>query len=321
MNEQVVPTRTRGPTRGCSIAPVHRDYRDTSQRLRDGVDLGNGVFLSVTPSWLLRLCPDPFDEHLGEFVFAVEYDAGASLEQQQDRAYERIFLANLALWIARPSSIGFELVMHWETEDNSWDSPSDFIPAEYPPLQALERYENEELGVEDFQRAKELSLALDCLPRDSAIWMAVWALWKALTEDWWVGRYLLTWTALEALFGSEEAIEITYRLAQRMAFFLASDTEKRQDLFRDCKDCYKWRSKMAHGLRLNKLTKEKSANIMYTSEELIRKAMTRILSEPNLIQTFSGQGREGYLESLVFSESYQGSGGLPAPRNKRDEAG
>src|SRR3990170_4111487 len=38
------------PVRYCCIAPVYRGYRNTSQRLSDPVDLGNGVVLSLTPS-------------------------------------------------------------------------------------------------------------------------------------------------------------------------------------------------------------------------------------------------------------------------------
>lgn len=208
------------PVRYCCIAPVYRGYRDMTQRLRDPVDLGNGVALSLTPSSIMELAdgeglPDEIREAAkAELVLAAEdEDVVSSIDTTDygkwEELEERITLANLALWIARPSSIGFEWVINCfkeiegkEPQIEDFFECSRFIP--------LERYKNEELEPQDFQRAKELNLALASTPRDGTIWTAKWALLEALREYPSVGRYLLIWIGLEALFGSEEAIEITY---------------------------------------------------------------------------------------------------------------
>jgi Apea-like HEPN len=60
-------------------------------------------------------------------------------------------------------------------------------------------------------------------------------------------------TALEALLTKKEETEgLTYRLALRMANLLGSDANSRKSIFRQVKDFYGLRSKIVHGVSLDK---------------------------------------------------------------------
>lgn len=50
------------------------------------------------------------------------------------------------------------------------------------------------------------------------------------------------------MFGAEDGREITYRLSQRIAFFLASNQAEARQLFKEVKKAYSFRSKVAHGV-------------------------------------------------------------------------
>ena len=76
------------------------------------------------------------------------------------------------------------------------------------------------------------------VPRDSAVRTAIRALWTGLTSQTLDIRYSLLWVALEALFGANESGEITYKVSQRIAFFLANTPEEGRRLFRTAKKCY-----------------------------------------------------------------------------------
>lgn len=173
------------------------------------------------------------------------------------------------------------------------------------PLIPLTRYSRARLGKNDFEVARELYLALTSLAklsRNGVVWTVIHALRQALTEQTAAIRYLLLWVALEGLFGPEDAREVTFRLSQRAAFFLANDRREAQELFRIVKTAYGWRSKVVHGMRLSKLPKENSEQIMSEAEDLLRRSLKRLLNELRLVQVFEGKDRERYLDDLVFSD-------------------
>jgi Apea-like HEPN len=121
-------------------------------------------------------------------------------------------------------------------------------------------------------------------------------LMRALAESMWETRFLLQWVALESLFGSTNPQETTYRLAQRLSLFLGQLPTDCKDLFEKAKSGYAWRSKIVHGMRLSKLTPKQSADLLRTSELLLRLAFSRVLERSAVIATFDGQGRDEYLD-------------------------
>ncbi len=112
-------------------------------------------------------------------------------------------------------------------------------------------------------------------------------------------RYALFWIALEALFGAEDPKEITYRLSQRVAFFLAGGRHEAKALFSMAKKGYVFRSKIVHGR-----WREEPENTtrMAEVEALVRRSLMRVIESENLRSTFSGKAREGFLDDLVFRE-------------------
>lgn len=302
----------------CTIAPV-RYSRALDEQMDMPFNFGQSVAFCSLPDWLEKqligkLSYGQRQEFLRlSFAFVVEYEAdapdalnsgwiGHTPKSKQAHAIELIHLANLALWLAQPSEIGFEILIHANRLNADRWIPQP--PRDFHPLIPLARYSRTRLGKNDFEVARELYLALTSLTklsRNGVIWTGIHALRQALTESTAVIRYLLLWVALEGLFGPEDAREVAFRLSQRAAFFLANDRSEAQELFSLIKTAYGWRSKIVHGMRLSKLSKENSEQIMFEAEDLLRRSLRRLLNELQLVQIFEGKDRERYLDDLVFS--------------------
>jgi len=301
----------------CTIAPLTADRRGLNFDLAEPFDLGNRVALSPRPDWLTR---ESITKNLGwvqrevligqaRYALRVDYEAASlgdpdpswkgEARSIQDTSAECLYMANVALWLARPSPAAFGLVVHAEKHDDEWVHRQSFF---FDSVKVHENDQRNGLGRHDLTQARTLNVALAGLPRDGAPWASARVLWKALTEDWWEGRYLLLWVALEALFGPLSPGETTYRLSQNLAFFLTSNAGEAHTTFRAAKESYEWRSKIVHGMRLARLPKEKSSELLYRSESFVRRALVRILSERTLIELFSSnKRREEFLSTIPFS--------------------
>ncbi len=298
-----------------TVPPV--DYWDNHENLNKPIGLGHNVIFRLVPDWLKEeqilkaLTEEERNNLIGgkRFVLMLEYTAdslgdpdpelrGKKPRSKQVRALELIQLANIALWLAKPSSISFNLVIHADCPTTNWSWRQ---IQKCPPLLPHHNDSGNRLTRSDVESAQNLHLALYDLPRDGAIWVAVGTLWKSLLESQWEIRYVLLWIAMEALFGPDDARETTYRLSQRVAFFLATDKEEAQKFFEDARTNYGWRSKVVHGMRLSKLSDNESRQILHRTEEFVRKTLNRLLNDPKLIQIFSGKNRESYLDNLPFS--------------------
>ena len=299
----------------CTIAPVIY-CQDIEGCLDLPFDFGHGVVLRPVPDWLRE---DQIIENLSysqrqqlvhdtQFVFAVEYEAeslgdpdpdwkGPEPRSKQARARELIEFSNFVIWLARPSSFSFELIIHAEQSVNTWTLRQLLV---FPRLIPHKRYADIKIKKNDLELARRLLSAIAELPRASAVWIAVRTLFGALSEQEWEIRLLRLWIAMEALFGPEDSREITYRISQRIAFFLATDKELAREVFNSVKTSYAWRSRVVHGMRLSKLGGEKSEQLLYDTENLIRKALNGILRDPQLVQNFSDKNRERYLDDLIF---------------------
>jgi hypothetical protein len=224
---------------------------------------------------------------------------GAEPKSIQQTAYEAIVLANLALWLSRPSPATFFALFH---------AP---IIGGVPVVQSMERHEpllchpddvSTSLSSEDTQFAAKLHAALTSLPRVGALWTAVRAAWAALHMNLEEVRYLLLWITLEALFGPDDAREITFRMSQRIAFFLADDPTEAARLFVSTRKSYAFRSKVAHGRWRDY---PETTRLMAEVESLVRRALTRSLQRPELTEVLGGSNREAYLDDLAFSRRWE----------------
>lgn len=225
---------------------------------------------------------------------------GDNHRSKQDLALEAIQIANFALWIAKPAALSFKRVIHADCRTGTW-SRVQFARVE--PLVPHTDDLNNNLTRLDLSLAARLHPILLGLKRNGAVWIAVCILWLSLRQEEWVVRYLFLWVALEALFGPEDGREITYRLSQRIALFLPSDQRPPKEICEIAKAAYKWRSKVAHGMKLAKLGKELSKQVMHDTESLIRDTLKHILQATDLIRKFDSKQRERYLDDLIFHRS------------------
>ena len=301
-----------------TVAPIYRYWPGADFQITTPIDLGNGVFLTPIPDWVKGPEMTPYlheserQEHVqnAPLAFTTAYEAASLgdpdprvLAQQpvskQDTAMERIRVANLALWLAHPSSARFHLSFDFRSDHGKWIHRRTSRHGN-PLLPHPADVENR-LTRDDLAAAKALNEACAPLPASSTVWISARALWRALTETWWEGRYLTLWIALEALFGPAQAAETTYRLCQRLALFLDGGGRRGQETFGHAKGGYVWRSKVVHGLRLQKLKPAESERFMYQTERWIRAALVKILGSVDLIASFSDHHRrEALLDDLVF---------------------
>jgi len=95
----------------------------------------------------------------------------------------------------------------------------------------------------------------------------------------------------------EDAQEITFRLSQRIAFLRAENSTQAKQFFALAKKGYGFRSKIVHGRWKDD---PESTTRMAEVEELVRRSFGCILTGAALRDTFSGKGREAYLDELSF---------------------
>lgn len=298
-----------------TVVPVNPGYYDRPRVFATGIQFGQGFTLGAFPEWVKDqqitrdLSVRQRDYVVGEATgaFVAEYDAdslgdpdpawkGDEPRGKQDVALERILLSNLALWIAKPSHIGGELYLHVHTTNGEHivrqtSSILGVIPHEKDASNVLDKG--------DFETARKFYETILALERTEAPWVACRTLLAAISDREWDVRFLLLWIALEALFGSDT--EVSFRLAQRIAFFNATEKTETKALFETVKWAYHWRSRIVHGLQIRKLRREESSEVLYDTESIARRSMTKLLSDRTIVEKFSEKNRTDYLDGLVFA--------------------
>ncbi len=126
---------------------------------------------------------------------------------------------------------------------------------------------------------------------------AIWAGLSSYASDI---RYMLFWVALEALFGPDDGTELSHKLAERIAFFIADNPEDARTLFKMTKKCYGLRSKIVHGRWHHSPIIHQS---MQETESIVRSAFRRILEDPEAMATFASRKRDEYLCDLLFQKA------------------
>jgi hypothetical protein len=265
----------------------------------------DAVSICALPSWILEddtsdaLRPQLRDEiHSTEpNCIQIQYQASALSTEQRDAA-RQIFSLHLALWMARRTPLSFDVIAHAEHYGRQWITRH---IVSYDPARPLAEYQGESFSAEDFEQAKHLFLKMMAgLPKEGTIRTALATTTRALVEGSWELRYLLYWLAMESLFGPEDGREISFRLSQRVALFLEIEATKAQEVFKQVRAGYGWRSKIVHGLRVSKLNDGEAEKMLNEIEELLRRVIVLILSEDTTAQIFDGKGREEFLDGLAF---------------------
>lgn len=279
------------------------------------VDIGSDVKIEAVPEWVNA------GDHLDSFSFSerdeiscekiafstscvAEAIGSRDLEWKgreprsiQSAVDEKFSLAGLALWISKPSEFSCGPKLHFEVNND----PGSFRQSSVSEKNRVSERESACVpSEEDFARSKDILKVLLSLERSGNVFMAIKILLHGLQDSVMGIRYLSHWMVLESLFGPEEPNEATYRLSQRICFFLRDEPGRRNALFKEIKKCYQFRSKIVHGMRNSKKIKIEQGDLLAKSELLIRESLARILSDTSLVAAFDGKGRDEYLESLIF---------------------
>jgi hypothetical protein len=110
-------------------------------------------------------------------------------------------------------------------------------------------------------------------------------------------------SALETLFSTSQA-ELAHQLSERLAFFIAGSYEEKLDIYKKTKYAYKMRSKVVHGATIENTEFNKLKELSIFCDSSLRKAMNKILSNPDLAKIFDGNqnGIESYMLDLIFGK-------------------
>ena len=279
----------------------------------DACDFGGGFVLAPLPDWVRTDTQlENLNRHDRESVLRAthglicQYDAealgdpdpdwqGSEPRSIQERKYDEGVLAMLSLWLSCPGPANFTTVMHGPVRDG--------------PVTLVQRLQSHSAilchpqNINDRLTARHLPLAADVhralleTGREGSLWTAAVATWQGLQMNIEGIRLVLFWVALEALFGPDDAREITYRVSQRIGLFLSEDRAQARRIFTQAKKGYAFRSKVVHGRSFRRTGgTERMAEV----ESFVRQSLTRILPDNELRRIFSGAGREPYLDDLLF---------------------
>ena len=291
-----------------TVIPIH------NTALGPGVsfDFSGGLRLSALPGWvrgqqmlegLSRYDQQAVDEATHALVLTYPADAlgspdpdwtGRNPKSIQESKYEIGLLANFALWLARGSPASFAIALHARHHGDDL-----VIQQIRRSSELLCHPDDVDARIEeaDLPRVAALHMSLLDVTRETSVWTAFRAAWAGLQMNVESVRYLLFWVALEALFGTEDGREITFRLSQRLGFFLGTTREEARELFKAAKAGYGFRSKIVHGRWKQDPNATKR---MGEVESLFRGAFVRILEAQALVDTFSTNRREEFLDGLAF---------------------
>lgn len=291
-----------------TIIPIHNVELDPAT----SYEFSGGLLLTGLPAWvpgqkmldgLSVIDREAVEQATHAFVLSYTADAlgspdpdwkGTDQKSIQETKYEIGVMANLALWLTRPSPVCFAVVLHAPQFTSQ------------PIIQQTQRCSEllchpsdieARIKGDDLPLAAKLHKGLLEVTRDTAMWTAVRAAWAGLQMNIETIRCLLFWVALETLFGPEDGREITYRLSQRVGFFLGANRVEARQLFDTAKAGYGFRSKIVHGQWKEDVN---ATARMAEAETLFRLTLLRVLQDQALITTFSTKKRENFLDSLVF---------------------
>jgi len=197
----------------CTIGFVSH-YVDRNNQLVLPADLGCDILLIERPDWSKNLS-DFKNRSLNKrnrikkskYAFYIEYvaDALGSPDPQwkgdkprsiQDIAFEKTSLACLSIWLAKPSRLSINVVMHFDEID---ESPCMRKSVSFDGILHHPHHLRNQISMEDISLARQLNISLNSIKRGMTLWTSINLHYKALQESMWEVRYLLNWIAMEAL--------------------------------------------------------------------------------------------------------------------------
>ena len=302
-----------------TVVPLHNLFLPKGSR----IPFGKKFVLQDVPEWLRNDTSflksevsrvDMTRTLAARHALVAEYDAdsirhpdpewqGKKQRFIQELRFESALLANLAIWIIQPSSVCLTVGFHALTrldDGRTMDPPFLLDSQREEQLYCHPKDLDNPVEPRHVIKAAKLFEDLSTIPRNNPAWESLRAFWAGLTMAPPDLRYPYFWMGLEALFGAEDGREIGYKLAQRIAFFLAETPEVARDLFKKVKKCYEMRSKIVHG-RWKEDPKIK--DVMATTEAIAATVVRQMMEKPGMVQVFISKERDQFLEDWVFSRS------------------
>ena len=138
----------------------------------------------------------------------------------EDRAADDILTGNFALWLRVPTSVFIRMFIEVGKNTGAW------VPIfryHYRGIRSRPSELQNTISIADLESAKNIFDTIAKLKRRGSLWLSIRTGISALAADWWEARYLFLWVAMESLFGPQDAREMTFRLCQRIALFLAPE--------------------------------------------------------------------------------------------------
>src|SRR5262245_38833506 len=197
-----------------TVIPVLNLRLDLQQR----IECADGFGIEPLPEWVrtdsILKDLNTWDQRRvadAQLALTATYDAvalgdpdpdwkGTAPRAVQDAKYEAGVMANLALWIAKPSPAGFTVVIHGPDHSTG---PLAQRASTHSPLLCHPRHNLSQVEVSDVLEAARLHRGLvEVIKtfRDGSLWTVARSVWAGLQMNILPVRCALFWVALEALF-------------------------------------------------------------------------------------------------------------------------
>lgn len=216
-----------------------------------------------------QLSPELDLHELGRCSFAIEtvqqfdrFDTVSSgrVEELFDASVTALRLhkqGNVAWYLCTYRSVGN---VFFRAGGSTWRYP----PSEPGPAYILER--------KDLPSIKAILARLSTSQRSHQLDLAIRRFNQGIERDLYEDRLIDHWIALEALFAKEgETQELSFKFSIRIAHYVGTSAQARLELFGSMRTAYTIRSKVVHGVNVNR-----ASEAAMQTEEALRRALRRV---------------------------------------------
>lgn len=269
-----------------------------------GLDLVSPPRIQVDEVWQKKLGDSAMEEMNGA-VWALQYNYDGRphehLDPLETKADEILKRAQVALWIAQPTGASIRYILRYR--DPWHDTNAAGISRHQDWIKPNEIHERNEIRREDLEHLRTICQRVqDVFERKLPLRRSLYHLSGALHMWFWDARFAMFTVVLESLF-STDSQEITHKISERVAWFLAEDGAERRLLYDRMKSIYRVRSKIVHGAEITKLTSDESRELLSDLETLTQRSFRKIMEDEVLFAVFrkNNEKRGEFLTSLIFS--------------------
>lgn len=296
-----------------------------------GIQLPHGLLLTNDPAQIVRHLSHKFEVLAGQIetdalrtsqaaIYSV-FDQPETMLADQDEArrcinakLEAVLLYLLVLWLIKDNAVNVELgfLAYPHEHLSHMVVTSNFRAVRFSKANcitdATEFSEGEVRDARDVlsrlftERAVDIETSGHVVPDDfSRLSRLFYFIQGARSVPDLGNRIAFYVTCFECLFCTD-ASEMSHKLSERVAFFLADSPAERAQIYKQMKTAYNIRSKAVHGDRISKRLAEQAIPISVACDEYLRAALMKILTTKGLLELFLGNSQrfEDYITSLIL---------------------